>query len=440
MTFSFSLCLGQDWERKINKYTIEELYGSAPAENGDIISVGNGKDSNNGDESSFLIVRTHANGDTLWVKKITGNSAYDVIRTLDGNFAFAGSYQNESVWGKFDQNGDILWTKKSGIQKRNGASFIREDKEGNLYLGGNIYSEANSSMDLHLIKTNINGDTIWTRTTGTKENEFAATMKKVSDGVVLAGYSIIAHYNAAGDLIFSKEHKLKDAYFSYIKGIELTKDGNYMAACSTFYLNKGIFLTLMKIDQNGDTLWTKTHQDQILSTYSMTTAYDSNFVVICSVNWGADQLNSMIKIDQNGDTLWTKIFYGSPRKISYADGYFIVSGSYSFGQPENITDMYLLKVKDDSDPQILNISTSTNENERFQIYPNPSNGLMYIDSDLKLEESLITITNMHGIEVYQEQISLEKGIIEVPGLSNGTYQLQVKQGDNNYNRLIIIQK
>jgi hypothetical protein len=98
MAFSFSFCMGQDVESRVDKYLIEYLYGSTFAEDGDIISVGYARNSNNGgDINYFLILRTHPNGDTLWMKTFGwegNNFAFDVIRTLDGNFAFTGVYSN----------------------------------------------------------------------------------------------------------------------------------------------------------------------------------------------------------------------------------------------------------------------------------------------------------------------------------------------------------
>ena len=73
--------------------------------------------------ANIYIVKTNANGDTLWTKIYdtgTWEGAGDVIETPDGGYLIVGYTQiqgvgNADLWLlKTDNNGDTLWTKLYG--------------------------------------------------------------------------------------------------------------------------------------------------------------------------------------------------------------------------------------------------------------------------------------------------------------------------------------
>jgi len=70
---------------------------------------------------------------------------------------------------------------------------------------------------------------------------------------------------------------------------------------------------LLKINQNGDTLWTKTYGGTGKEVaYAITTTPDGNSIVagVTFSSIGAGYIY-LLKINSDGDTLWTKTFGGS---------------------------------------------------------------------------------------------------------------------------------
>lgn len=82
--------------------------------------------------------------------------------------------------------------------------------------------------------------------------------------------------------------------------------------------------------------------------------------------------------------------------------------------------------------------TGINEYEsRFELYPNPVDNKLYINSDINIEE--INIFNIMGVQIYNEQFTMkdESYAIDVEGLQSGIYIIEIKTNNNcNIKRFI----
>ncbi|MQY70365.1 hypothetical protein GH141_00340 [bacterium] len=113
--------------------------------------------------------------------------------------------------------------------------------------------------------------------------------------------------------------------------VEPTSDGGYIVAAS-------YPLWLVKLDSNGDTLWTKTH-DSISVDYSeVHQTSDGGFITVGDFWIGPmEQEYRMVilKTDENGDELWRRIYdqpgwdYGSSIQETSDGGFIIVGGTGS---------------------------------------------------------------------------------------------------------------
>lgn len=116
---------------------------------------------------------------------------------------------------KTDANGDTLWTKTYGDSAYARGHSVQQTSDSGYIITGLKDSFSGSLWDVYLIKTNANGDSLWTKTYGGLYPEIGYSVQEISGG----GYII------AG-------------------GIDL-------------YLMYGP-VYLIKTDALGDTLWTKT--------------------------------------------------------------------------------------------------------------------------------------------------------------------------------------
>ena len=78
---------------------------------------------------------------------------------------------------KTDQSGDTLWTKTYGGNYHNPIYCVQETSDGGYILVGSTNSIDTDNFDVLLIKTNQLGDTLWTKTYGGNETEYANSFR-----------------------------------------------------------------------------------------------------------------------------------------------------------------------------------------------------------------------------------------------------------------------
>lgn len=149
----------------------------------------------------ILLIRTDANGDTLWTK-VTGNPAkslviYDMDATPDGGYVLSG-YQKNSIsgddmfWMKIDSLGNTLWEKNLGMNNNTWAWDVEVTSDHSILMAGKNTS-GNGAL---LVKCDSLGDTLWTRALGTGGNNWAYGVLEASDG----SYLVTGDYNTTGFL------------------------------------------------------------------------------------------------------------------------------------------------------------------------------------------------------------------------------------------------
>jgi hypothetical protein len=147
----------------------------------------------------FFLLRTDSLGDSVWAKLYGGprvNLCYDAVETPDGGFAVAGDYeypdgQDDFYLVRTDAGGDTLWTRTYGGQGNNGVRQIELTDDGGFVLAGVASELGDGTGSAYLVRTDSDGDTLWTRTYGTPQVEQCTAMRRTSDGgYVMAGYTL----------------------------------------------------------------------------------------------------------------------------------------------------------------------------------------------------------------------------------------------------------
>ena len=128
--------------------------------------------------------------------------AYSVKLTSDSGLVIAG-YTNSFGHGGYDmyviktkKNGDTLWTKTYGGTDWDFAYSIEQTSDGGFIIAGGTYSYGKGNEDMFLVKTNAFGDTLWTKTFGDVNDDEAKSVKQTSDG----GYILTGNTKSFGDL------------------------------------------------------------------------------------------------------------------------------------------------------------------------------------------------------------------------------------------------
>lgn len=145
-----------------------------------------------------LAMKCDANGDTIWTKSY-GGSQWDfcnaAIGLSDGGFALAGqTYSQGNGNGDFyliriNSGGDTLWTKTYGGAEADEANSVAVTADGGFILAGNTESYGAGGVDMYVVRTDLNGDTLWTRTYGGVEDDICNAVAVMASGdfVIVGG-------------------------------------------------------------------------------------------------------------------------------------------------------------------------------------------------------------------------------------------------------------
>jgi len=151
---------------------------------------------------NIWLIRTDSMGDTLWTRVFGGDSAdYGgwAQQTTDGGFFVAGwtwsySPSPEAYLIKTDAVGDTLWTRTiGGLGWFEGMSGQQMKDGGYIVVGG--WEDTTGDIDVLLVRTDANGDTLWTRTIGGTSLDLGLSVRQTADG----GYVVCGETYSFGE-------------------------------------------------------------------------------------------------------------------------------------------------------------------------------------------------------------------------------------------------
>jgi len=314
----------------------------------------------------------------LWTKTYGGaynDYGYSVQQTSDGGYIVTGftilsnmpTFKSGVYLIKTDASGDTLWTKTySGVEKSMGYS-VQQTPDGGYIITGLSAIISSLDSDLYIIKTDKNGDTMWTRNYGQVHYyEAGLSIQETNDGgYIIAGTTNLIFPSFPGDVYLIKTDINGDTLWTrvyecgdYGACVQQSDDGGYIiaGASSMYYQTNKMDVLLIKTDENGNTLWTKTYGgDKSEEGKSVKQTSDGGYIVVGTI-YNSCECTYLIKTNPNGDTLWTRIYDGGTgySVLQTSDGGYIIAGKTKLNSTSG-NDIMILKT--DSDGNILWTST-----------------------------------------------------------------------------------
>ncbi len=203
------------------------------------------------------------------------DNAFSVQQTSDGGYivaGFTGSFgagDYDIFLIKTDANGNLVWTKTYGGTDYDWARSVQQTSDGGYIVAGHTRSFGAGWDDLFLIKTDANGNILWAKTywgTDTFEGWHAYSVQQTFDGgYIVAGKVIffdashifLVKADANGNLQWAK---IYGVYWDEARFVRQTSDGGYILAGYTYPSSAGgLDIILIKTDANGNILWAKTY-------------------------------------------------------------------------------------------------------------------------------------------------------------------------------------
>jgi hypothetical protein len=211
--------------------------------------------------------------DTIWTKTFGGVLAdigNSVKQTNDGGFIIAGTTSSfgaggQDIWLiKTNENGDTLWTKTFGGTDADKASNVQQTNDNGYAIFGTTNSFGNGGADFLLWKTDSLGNTEWFKTYGSTADERASDGHQLTDGTyILAGDSLgqihkawLVKTDVDGNFIWGRTIG-SDGFVG--RSVQQTNDGGYVICGTHAYL---LFQTLVfefffsRISSNGSLIST----------------------------------------------------------------------------------------------------------------------------------------------------------------------------------------
>jgi hypothetical protein len=387
------------------------------------------------------LVKTDSQGNMQWHREFgyefTNEYGYSVQVTTDGGFILAVSAGDTDII-KTNNQGLTIWTRGYGGQPYGmGARDVRQTTDGGYIVFGTLsYS---GSSDLYLVKTDSIGDTLWTRCYGGPDYEGASEVQQTTDGgyIMLGTTRITQPYiydiflvktDSLGDTVWTRTFGGTENEWAY--SIQQTFDGGYIiAGASSSFGTGACTIYLIKTDSMGDTLWTRCYGGQPYRyANSIIQTSDEGYFMGGDIHLGSDYGAYFLRTNERGDTLYSITYYNSYNGNSIAEiqhtddqGYIAVGGTI---WDENNYTTLLVKIAPDTfiyNPEIQvsdslidfgSVVVGENSTSGLTIY-NTGNGYLIIH-DLTTNDSSFTTNYNSADSLIPPRDSLEITITFAP--------------------------
>ncbi|MDD4050488.1 MAG: FlgD immunoglobulin-like domain containing protein [candidate division Zixibacteria bacterium] len=161
-----------------------------------------------GSAGAIYIVKIDKLGNIAWRKGYGGTGAgWGILELPEGGYMAFGDRgynppENDDFWLlRLDTLGDTLWSKRYRNPADNSGYGLDQTADGGFVMTGDMYRNGGlDPKDIYVIRTDANGDTLWTKTIGGDRYEYSYCIKQTFDG----GYIIAGRTNSygAGDFDF----------------------------------------------------------------------------------------------------------------------------------------------------------------------------------------------------------------------------------------------
>jgi hypothetical protein len=346
----------------------------------------------------FLLMKITMEGDTVWTRKYFSDLnayGYSVAPASDGfilcGYADSGRSTPRMMIVRVDTNGDKIWARLYGdTASTAGFSAVSTTDGGVIACGYKDTFSPSWNRDIYLVRTDGNGDTLWTRSYPTFEYDVAWCISQADiDGYIITGYK------------------------------------NYMGMAGTQ-------LYILRIDGAGNVLWEKNYGQSGLDIgYSGMQISDGGFIFCGESNVQGSEYQSLYLVRTNpaGDTLWTRMLGGYPRNSgacvrSAEDGGFIICGGTTSISADGLYDLYIVKTHEDG--TITSVDPATSEKPSLELFPNPSEGVFNLVSMIPVIKA--EVFDMSGKSVYLKDFFTDRTThlkIVMPPASRGLYILRI---------------
>ncbi len=238
-------------------------------DDGSYLLLGYTEDSNENIHNAYLI-KIDGGGNIKWERNYCRGawaSAFKILRAHDTGYIIVGKHGSVSTSGdmiiKINENGDSLWTQVYSTESMGDNTGICKTSDGG-YAIASYDNTSSNSFDLCVIKTDVSGNQEWKRLYGGNREEYGHAIKETNGGdFIIAGTTssydswdqdcLLLKINANGDTIWTRMYGGDET--DCAKDVVVLSNGNLLLAGGTYSFGVHDNIYLIETDQEGNVLF-----------------------------------------------------------------------------------------------------------------------------------------------------------------------------------------
>jgi hypothetical protein len=405
---------------------------------------------------------------------------FDIQQTRDGGFIIVGDrfgsphhFDYATYVIRTDANGDTLWTREYNLDDDDDHLFaVLEMDDGYLCAGKVSYiGFSEHEGDILLMRLNDEGDTLWTKRYGTAFPDEAKDIVRISDDrILIAGtagdsqsltqlpteaYALMI--DDAGDTLWTRKYS-NDAHI-YTMDAESDGEGGFYITGTVEGEDPRLEypdVYAMRGDSMGNLLWQHRFGNEFNQLAFRIKTHPLGGTVVFGGQSQVDTITSKsfaLRLNDEGDELWTEL-YGTRWSCWGVDGLVLPEGGYVMmalqhandAPPEEPMGLVLIRTH----PEIQGASDLRLPIPKqfilLSAYPNPFNSITTIALSLPemsdVNVDLYDITGRNVKNIAQDRMTAGEHSLQVDaaGLPSGIYFVKATTGEFQVAKKIVLVK
>lgn len=452
----------------------------------------------------IFLIKADVDGNVLWNKTIGTyqSNATAMDNTIDGGLILCGvTFQYDNMGAAFvlklDACGEKQWCKIFGLPNDyDWARGVYQLTDGNyIVLAFGLGPSSPDTGRVGLIKLDTSGNIIWQNDYSHYKNSDGYSLLLTNDnGFLLSGgcyvqnpsgdtnfywtRTMIIKVDSIGNEQWNIPYGIANYFYSRGGGARQYLDGNYLEVCTHRDSVNPSYIAwtyLIKADASGNVQWGRQIGDSAKGEWDLDilALNDSESVILSAITdtFPSNIYNlKLLKIDTAGNILDSITYDYSNQSPAGAlqktrDGKILVCSTKNMGG--NNYDIYALKLNEHLQLDSLytitlnydslcstGITTGTitldtmsyleveeiKVEGEFLLYPNPVANQLSVISNQLSGKSLVTIYNLLGEKIFEQETSSPKTEINLATQPNGIYFLRLRSNEKIFSEKFIISR
>ncbi len=405
----------------------------------------------------MYVVRTDALGEPLWTHVYGGIGVEQGVacRELADGYVLAGSTSlgvhggYDMVLVRTDVNGEPLWTKNYGTAEWDLCYALDVLPDG-FILGGLSYGAGQPSGSAYAVRTDLNGDTIWTQAFGGPLGTECAGIRATSDG----GFIVVGSMATANGLTDGFFTKLdSDGYEAwttpiggdsadYLVDVHEAPNGEFVGSGGTHSHSDFMQILLANVLPAGQWNWERYFGSGAdAGATAICADHDGGFVITGynTLNLGARDI-ILTTTYPNGDFQFGNNYGDGEPADGYAinttsDGGYVVAG-WAENYGPGLRAMYVVKTDTAGQTASLDVDVfsdplpvlSQEELQKIVLYPDPVASLSPVTvHGLPPGHTWeVRMSDMNGRAVFSTSMRSDNSLFVLPAMATGLYSVLLR--------------